>query len=302
MDTMSASSSIVHKENIKVYFCMAALTFILGTLGTFLSYTFGWGLSGTGVFLIISAAINFYGYYFSHKLVLKMSKAKPLTREQIPALFEMVEKLCSKQNIPVPQLYLINDDAMNAFATGRDPQHSVVAVTRGLLEKSDMREVEGVIAHELAHVQNGDMRLMTIVTLVAGFISILADMYWYSMRASRADEKDRSGALAIIGVVLSLFAPLSALLIQMAISRKREYIADAMSAQMTNDPGALASALEKIRKDLRPLPSAGVTMAHLYFSNPSKGADMIEKLFSTHPPIEARIAALNEMKGETFHG
>ncbi|MFA5260916.1 MAG: M48 family metalloprotease [Candidatus Omnitrophota bacterium] len=291
------SNAVIRQENFKVYLCMAALTMTLGVLGTVLSYYFHWGLTGTGMFLLLSAAINFYSYYFSHKLILKMSGAKLLQREQLPELFDMVEGLCAGQELPVPRLFLINDASMNAFATGRDRNHSVVAVTRGLLEKLEMDEVRGVVAHEIGHIQNGDMRLMTIVTMAAGFISILADMYWYSMRASRADERDRSGALAMIGFALSVLAPISALLIQLAISRKREFVADALSAQMTRNPGGLADALEKIKHDMRPLPSAGVTMAHLYFSNPFKQGDIIDKLFSTHPPVEERVHNLRQMKG-----
>ena len=291
------SNAVIKQENFKVYMCMAAMSMTLGILGTILSYYFHWGLTGTGVFLIISAIINFYSYFFSHKLVLKMSGAKPLNREQLPELFDMVDELCLKQKLPVPQIFLIDNDAMNAFATGRDRKHAVIAVTRGLLEKLELEEVKGVVAHELANVQNGDMRLMTIVTIVVGFISILADMYWFSMRTSKADEKDRSGILAIIGLVLSVLAPLSAMLIQLAISRKREFVADALSAQITHNPNGLAAALEKIKRDMRPLPSAGLTMSHLYFSNPSKNGDLIDKLFSTHPPIEERIHNLKQMKG-----
>jgi heat shock protein HtpX len=293
----TASRSFIKEQNLKIYICMALLTFILGTLGTILSYTFGWGLTGTGSFLLLAAVINFFSYFFSHRLILKMSGAKPLERNQVPELFEMVDKLCQKQGLPVPKLYLINDDAMNAFATGRDRKHAVVAVTKGLLEKLNLDEVKGVVAHELTHIQNGDMRLMTIITIVAGFISILADMYWHSMQVSKADSKDRSGILAIIGFILSLVAPLSAMFIQLAISRRREFVADAGSAQMTGEPLSLASALTKIRRDLRPLPSTGVTTAHLYFSNPSKATDVVEKLFSTHPPIEERIRLLEMTKG-----
>ena len=296
------SNAVIRQENLKVYICMAIMTMTLGILGTILSYYFHWGLTGTGIFLILSGIINFYSYFFSHKLVLKMSGAKILNRDQLPELFEMVEELCQRQNLPVPKIFLIDNNSMNAFATGRDSKHSVVAVTRGLLEKLDFQEVKGVVAHEIAHIQNGDMRLMTIVTIVVGFISILADMYWFSMRTSKADEKDRSGVLAIIGLILSIMAPISAMLIQLAISRKREFVADALSAQMTHNPGSLASALEKIKRDMRPLPSAGLTMSHLYFSNPSKSGDIIDKLFSTHPPIEERINNLNQMKEAGYNG
>lgn len=291
------SQAFIKEQNFKVYLCMAVLTVILGVLGTTLSYFFKWGLTGTGVFLLLSAIINFFSYFFSHKLILKLSKAKPIERSQVPELFTMVEDLCEKQKLPLPKIYLINDDAMNAFATGRDKNHAAVAVTRGLLEKLDLNEVKGVVGHELAHIQNGDMRLMTIVTIVAGFISIIADMYWYSMRSSRADDRDRSGVLAIIGFVLAIAAPLSAMFIQLAISRRREFIADAGSAQMTNEPSVLVKALEKIRRDMRPLPSVGVTTAHLYFSNPAKSSDWLDKLFLTHPPVEERIRALEMMKG-----
>lgn len=293
----AARSSFIKEQNFKIYLCMAVLTFILGTLGAILSYYFHWGLTGTGVFLILSGLINFFSYFFSHLLIIKMSGAKALERQQAPELFDMVDKLSQAQGLPLPKLYLINDDAMNAFATGRDRRHAVVAVTRGLLEKLSIDEVKGVVAHELTHIQNNDMRLMTIVTIVAGFISIVADMYWYSMRVSKADDKDRSGALAIAGFILALLAPISAMFIQLAISRRREFVADAGSAQMTNKPLSLASALEKIRKDMRPLPSAGVTTAHLYFSNPAKSTDLIDKLFSTHPPIEERIRMLKTIKG-----
>ncbi|MBM3250382.1 MAG: zinc metalloprotease HtpX [Candidatus Omnitrophica bacterium] len=297
----AARSAFIKGQNRKFYLCiagfMAVLTFILGGIGAALSYYFHWGLTGTGVFLLLAGIINFFSYFFSHLLIIKMSRSRALERRQAPEFFDMVDSLCREQGLPSPKLYLINDDAMNAFATGRDKKRAVVAVTRGLLEKLSIGEVRGVVGHELTHIQNNDMRLMTIVTLAAGFISIFADMYWHGVQLSKADEKDRSGVLAIIGFILALFAPLTAMFIQLAISRRREFIADAGSAEMTDDPLALASALEKIRKDMRPLPSAGVTTAHLYFSNPAKSTDLIDKLFSTHPPIEERIRMLKMMKG-----
>ena len=291
------SQEFIKQQNMKVYLFMGLLTFILGSLGTIISYHLKWGLTGTGVFLLLSAVINFFSFFYSHKLILKMSGAKPIERQQIPELFTIIEELCLKQQLPIPKIYLINDDAMNAFATGRDRKHAVVVVTRGLLEKLDLHEVKSVIGHELTHIENGDMRLMTITTIIAGFISIVADTYWHSMRVSNADSKDRSGVLAIIGFVLSLAAPLSAMLIQLAISRKREFIADAGSAGMTGEPIALAKALEKISRDMRPLPSAGVSTAHLYFSSPAKSGDLLDKLFSTHPPITERVKALQMIKG-----
>lgn len=271
---------------------MLALTFILGTLGSFISYKLNWGLTGTGAFLLLSAIINFVSFYFSHKIILKLSGAIPIERSQVPELYSIVERLCIKEQLPLPKICLMDSDAMNAFATGRNRKHAVIAVSRGLLEKLNSSEVEAVVGHELAHIQNGDMRLMTIITLLVGFISILADMYWRGISVSKADEKDRSGFLAIIGLVLSILAPIAAMFIQLAISRRREFVADARSAEMTNNPSALANALQKISRDLRPLPSSGVTTSHLYFSNPSKTTNIIEKMFSTHPPIEERISRL----------
>ena len=293
---MEASRSLIQKNNFKVYLCMAVLTFILGLLGTCISYYLHWGLTGTGAFLIMSGIINFIAYYFSDRIILHISGAKSLTREQSPDLFVMVENLCRENNLPVPKLYLIDEDAMNAFATGRNANHAVVAVTRGLLEKLEINEVRGVVAHELSHIKNGDMRLMAIIAIVAGFISILADMYWQGVNRSKASEKDRSGAVAIVGALLSLFAPLTAMFIQLAISRRREFVADASGAEMTQNPSWLASALRKISMDRRPLPSMSATTAHLYISTPFQSAGWIDHLFSTHPSIEDRIAILNSLE------
>lgn len=183
---------------------------------------------------------------------------------------------------------------MNAFATGRNYEHSAIAVTRGLLQKMTADEVEAVVAHELSHIKNYDMRTMAIVSVLVGFISIVADLYWTSSAVSNAEQKDNSGSIAIIGAVLSIFAPLSAFFIQMAISRKREYVADAGLAHMTHKPKALASALKKISMDMRLPKHFSVSTAHLYLSSPSRDS-FVEKLFSTHPPIEVRIKILENL-------
>jgi len=271
---------------------MALLTLLLGLLGTFLSSVFHWGLSGTGVFLIISGIINFIAFYFSDRLILRASGCRLLQEDQAPELFSLVRNLCSMQQIPMPALYLINDNAMNAFATGRDPVHAAVAVTRGLLEKLTPDEVKAVVAHELSHISHYDMRLMAVVSVLAGFISILADMYWRGNLASKIEERDRSGVLAWVGVLLSVFAPLSAMFIQLAISRRRELLADAAGAEMIHDPSGLIAALKKIHMDRRPLVHANLATAHLYFNSPCAAAGFIDKLFSTHPPIEERIHQL----------
>jgi heat shock protein HtpX len=206
----------------------------------------------------------------------------------------MVGELAQESQLPMPKLYLIDDPAMNAFATGRNPSHAAVAVTRGLLEKLAPEEVKGVVAHELAHVRNWDTLLMTAIAVMAGLVSILADVYWRSRIMSKAEEKDRSGVLAIISMALAIFAPLAALFIQLAISRQREFLADASGAKMARNPASLASALQKIGKDRRPLPGMNAATAHLYISNPMKAGGLVDRLFSTHPPIEERIERLSK--------
>ena len=285
------NSLIVKQNKLRVYVSMALLTLLLGLLGTFLSTIFHWGLSGTGVFLIISGVINIVAFYFSDRLILRVSGCRLLREEQAPELFGLVRNLCSMQRLPMPVLYLIDDNAMNAFATGRDPAHAAVAVTRGLLEKLTPEEVKAVVAHELSHISHYDMRLMAVVSVLAGLISILADMYWRGNLASKIEQRDRSGVLAWVGVLLSVFAPLSAMFIQLAISRRRELLADASGAEMVHDPSGLISALKKIHMDRRPLLRANLATAHLYFNNPC-AAGLVDKLFSTHPSLEERIRQL----------
>lgn len=288
-------NDFVHRNKVRVFLYMTALMIILGALGRFLSGAFHWGLTGTSVFLAAGAIINLVAYFFSDSLILRSAKAKRLTSAQVPELFTMVEDLTREIQLPMPKLYLIDDPAMNAFATGRNPSHSAVAVTRGLLTKLTPDEVKGVVAHELAHVRNWDTLLMTATATLAGLISILADVYWRSRIVSKAEEKDRSGILAVISMALAIFGPLAALFIQLAISRQREFLADASGAKMTRNPSYLASALQKISRDRRPLPGMNAATAHLYFSNPMKAGGLVDKLFATHPPIEERIERLQQI-------
>lgn len=271
---------------------MFFMTVACGLLGTALSYVFGWGLTGTGAFLMGSAAINVLAYWFSDRVVLAAAGAKPLTRSQAPELFEIVDSLALRASIPAPRLYLLEDVTMNAFATGRNRSRAAVAVTRGLLERLDRREVEGVVAHELSHVQNYDALLSAVVSVLAGGISILADMYWVS--TARAQDRDQSGSLVLVGVALSVFAPLTALLVQLAISRNREFLADAQGARLAGGSSGLASALKKISLDMRLPRRIGPATAHLYFSSPSRSS-WVDRLFSTHPPVEDRVAALERI-------
>lgn len=290
-------NAIVKENKLRVYVCMAVLTFLLGALGTFASHVFHLGLSGTGAFLVLAGIMNLVAYWYSDRLVLRVSGARPLKREQLPDLYELAEELCRIQQLPMPALYLIQDEGMNAFATGRDPQHAAVAVTKGLLEKLSRDEVKAVLAHELSHVKNYDTRLMAVISVLAGLISIVADIYWRGGIGAKVQEKDRSGVLAWIGLALSLFAPLSAMLIQLAISRRRELLADASSASMAGHGMGLISALKKISMDRRPLLRVNPATAHLYFSSPYQVAGLIERMFATHPPVEERIRQLEALGG-----
>lgn len=285
----------IRDNNLKVFLWMGILTAVIGVFGSIISYYFDWGLTGTGYFLLVAATFNLIGYYFSDKIVLSISKAIPVTKEQAPEYYEIVSLLCTKINIPMPKLYVLREETMNAFATGRNYNHSAVAVSKGLLQNMNKEEVEAVIAHELSHIQNYDMRTMAIVAVLVGAINIFADLFWSSRIMSQANDRDKSGYVAIVGIVLSIFAPLSAFFIQMAISRKREFVADAGSAQITGKPQALISALRKISMDIRLPKHHSVSTAHLYFSTPGKDT-FIDKLFSTHPPIEERIKALESFK------
>ena len=288
------SNSIIKQNQAKVFLYMVIMTTIIGVLGHFVSTYFNFGLTGTGIFLIIAGLIDFVAYFFSDVFVIKSSGAKEIKEEQMPEYFKLVRDMCERNHIKMPKLYLINTGAMNAFATGRNKDKAVVAVTRGLLEKLNPEEISGVVGHELSHIENGDMFLMSVLSILAGFISILADSFWYSSAMGRASDRDRSGVIAIIGLILALLAPITASLIKLAVSRSREYMADAKGAQICGNPLYLASALSKIKNDRIPLPGAGQATAHLYISNPFKG-DFISKLMSTHPDTDDRIKKLQNM-------
>lgn len=261
----------------------------------------GYGPGFVGFALILSAVMSFGSYFYSDKMILGMSNAKQIQKKDHPELFRIVENLCIGDGLPMPKIYVIDDSAPNAFATGRDPKHSVVCATTGILEKLNKSELEGVIAHELSHVKNYDIRMMSIVVVLVGVVTLLADFFMRSMWYGRRDRDDRGGANGIfllIGIVFAILSPLIATLIQLAVSRKREFLADASGALLTRYPEGLASALEKISKDREPLEVANNATAHLYIVNPFKGKDAVNwfaNLFNTHPPIEERIKILRSM-------
>lgn len=263
----------------------------------------GYGLSYAGIGLIISGIMGFSSYYYSDKMILGMSKAKQIAKKDNPQLFRIVENLCIGAGVPLPKIYIIDDSAINAFATGRDPKHSVVCVTTGILDRLNKVELEGVIAHELSHVRNYDIRLMSIVVILVGLVALLADFFMRSLwlgggRRDRSDRGNAQGIFLMVGIVLAILSPIIATLIQLAVSRRREFLADASGALLTRYPEGLASALEKIAKDKEPLEVANNATAHLYISNPFKATmsgHWFTNLFNTHPPIEERIKILRSM-------
>ena len=256
-------------------------------------------------FLIVPAILYaLFSYYASTSVTLAISQAHPVTKEEEPEYYRTVENLCIGAGLPMPKLYIIEDGSPNAFATGRNPNNAVVCVTRGLLQKMDHLELEGVIAHELSHIGNYDIRLMTLVVVLVGLVALLADFMlrltiWGA--GARPGNRGRSGGSAVIiiyafALLAAILAPIAAQLIRMALSRQREYLADASGALLTRYPEGLASALEKIAADKDPLEVANKATAHLYIASPlMEHQSFLNNLFSTHPPIEDRIARLRAM-------
>lgn len=266
-----------------------------------LAKAFGYGPGMVGFALIVSGLMSFAGFWWSDRIILTISGARPANKTKDFTFYSVAENLSIAAQIPVPKLYVIEDTAPNAFATGRDIKHAVVCVSRGLLQKLDRSELEGVIAHEISHIKNYDMKLMSIVTVLVGMITLLAD-WLLRARFRENDDKggDKAGALFLaIGLILAFLSPLIAQLIRLAISRRREFLADASGVMLTRYPEGLARALEKISADKEPLEVANKATAHLYIVNPLKnrhdGIGWFAGLFNTHPPVEERIKILRQM-------
>ena len=248
-----------------------------------------------------SLFMNVLGYWYSDRIVLSMARAREVSEKQAPELYRIVENLSITAGLPTPKVYIINEAQPNAFATGRDPKHGVVAVTTGLLDRLDRSELEGVIAHELAHIGNRDMLLSTAVVVMVGFLSILSDMFMHSLwwGGFKNDEDSRMGAVfMVLAIVFAILAPIAAMILQLAISRRREFLADATGALLTRYPEGLAKALEKISSDPNPMRAAQSSTAHLWVSDPFRGkkTPWFHKLFMTHPPVEERLKALRGMR------
>jgi heat shock protein HtpX len=281
-----------HMENrIKTVLLLAGLTAFLIFMGRILG-----GRSGMYVAFILALAMNFFSYWFSDKIVLKMYGAQETTPADAPQLHQIVEELAHEAGIPKPRVYIIPDDSPNAFATGRNPEHAAVAATEGILRLLTPTELKGVLAHEIGHVRNRDILISTIAATMAGAIMILADMARFGaiFGGSRDDNEGGGGIIGIL--VMSIIAPIAAMLIQMAVSRSREYLADETGAHLAHNPESLARALEKLSMGVQRAPmDASPATAHMFIVNPLTGSSLMN-LFSTHPPIEERVARLRAMR------
>ena len=275
-------------NRIRTTFLLAVLTALI----IFIGNIFG-GRQGMVIAFIFAAGMNFFSYWFSDKIVLRMYRAQEVTPEQAPDVYGMVQTLSQRAGLPMPKVFLIPKDAPNAFATGRNPENAVVAVTRGLLQLMDREEVMGVLAHEMAHVKNRDILIGSIAATLAGAIMMLASMARWSAIFGGGGHSDDEGGGGMIGLLaVSLLAPFAAMVIQMAISRSREYLADTTGAEFAGSPEGLARALEKLGAYSGRLPmDANPSTAHMFIVNPLSGRSLMS-LFSTHPPLEERIARL----------
>lgn len=282
-------------ENVwKTYALMSVFFVLVAGIGYFFSEYYG----SPQIFyfaLILSLVMNFFSYWYSDKIVLSIAKAREAKREEFYDFYTLTENLAIASGLPMPRIYVIDDPAPNAFATGRDKNHAVVAVTTGLLERLDRSELEGVVAHELAHIGNRDILLMSAVVVLVGLISIMADFFLRSsLGGSRRDGKV-GGVIMIVGIVLIILSPIIATFIKLAISRRREYLADASAALLTRYPEGLAGALEKISSYQAPLRNAHNATAHMFIASPFGATKKISNLWSTHPPTEERIKRLRGM-------
>ncbi len=292
----------IRKNQFGSFFMMVLFILIIGVLGAFIGYYFSsmyFGLSMAILFSIIYVLIS---YFAGANMILSMSGARPVTREEFPHLYHTVEGLAIAAGIPTPKAYVIDDSALNAFATGRDPKHGVICVTTGLMQKLNRQELEGVVAHEMSHIKNYDIRFMMLTAVLVGLVTLLSDfilrMFLWGGKSRDRDSGYIGLILIVVGLVFAILAPLIGQLIKLSISRKREYLADASGAMLTRYPQGLANALKKISKDPDPLVDrANKATAHLFISVPfrQKKMSLMQKMFSTHPPIAERIKRLEAM-------
>jgi len=275
-------------NTIKTAFFLGLLSALILVVGGALG-----GRGGVVIALGLAAAMNFFSYWFSDRIVLAMHRAKPVTRQEAPQLYEILERLTSRAGIPMPKVYILPEEAPNAFATGRNPSHAAVAVTRGILRLLNAEELEGVLAHELAHVGNRDILIGSVAATLAAAVMVIANMARWGAIFGFGGRDDRDGPNPIVLLATAIVAPIAAMLIQMAVSRSREYQADQTGAEMTRNPYALANALQKLEDHGKriPMTSAGPASSHLFIVKPFTGRALVN-MFSTHPPIRERIRRL----------
>lgn len=281
-------------NQIKTVLLLGLLTGLLVVLGGAIG-----GRSGMVIALIIAAAMNFFSYWYSDKIVLKLYRARPVSESEAPGVYGMVQELAAGAGLPTPRVYVVDDDTPNAFATGRNPENAVVAVTTGIVRTLSPRELRGVLGHELAHIKDRDILISSVAATLAGAIMVLASMARWTMFFGGSDDEE-GGGLGIVGVLLmSILAPIGAMLVQMAVSRSREYLADKEGAEMARDPEALASALTRLQEanQRKPMNHVQPQTAHLCIVNPLSGGGLAG-LFSTHPPMNERVARLRAMAGK----
>ena len=281
-------------NTLKITFFLTCLTLLMVAMGNAIG-----GQGGMVIALLLAGGMNFFSYWYSDKIVLKMYKAKEVSENESPTFYRMVKGLAERAGMPMPKVYIIPSESPNAFATGRNPQNAAVAATEGIMRILSAEELEGVMAHELAHVQNRDTLISTIAATFAGAIAMLGNMLqWAAIFGGGNSDDEKGGGSMLGGLAMAFIAPMAAMLIQMAVSRSREYLADASGAKICGNPLALASALNKLQLASQRLPMNEATPAtsHMFIVNPLKGASLA-KLFSTHPPMEERIARLQAMAG-----
>lgn len=295
---MKISFDETRRNKIGSYFLVGFFIVLIGLLGTAIGFIYNNLFFGLAISLFIGIIYSAFAYKSGDKMILKMSGAKPVTKKEYPHLFHTIEGLALAAGVPTPKAYVIKDSALNAFATGKDPKHASVTVTTGLLKKLNRQELEGVIAHEMSHIKNYDIRFMMLTVVLIGLVTLLSNFILRSFLFGGGRRNDKNGGLIIIiGLALAILSPIAGYMVKLAISRKREYMADSSAVTLTRYPPGLANALRKISKDPNPLMNhANKATANLFISTPfKKKKSFLNKLFSTHPPIEERIKRLESM-------
>jgi heat shock protein HtpX len=276
-------------QHLRIYFVITIISLIFSTLLIWVLRYFGLNANGTGIVIVTYLLLELLLFWFSDSIILAVTRVKPLTENQAPELHQIVRELCSRMDIPMPKIYLEETDSLNAFATGRNPSRGAVAFTRGLIENLSPQEIKFVVAHELSHIKNRDTRTMAAVSVLVGSIQLISELLWRSSIMNKVREKDNTGYSNFVYLALLIVAPIIAMFIQLAISRKREFKADSTAVEFTGDKSNAMTGLKKLSLYHFDKPQLNRATASLYISNPLNSESLLDRLFSTHPPIEKRI-------------